>query len=300
GTDVYRNLNGQRVLTAHVPIAEVGWTVLVERPLTEAYAPLLVSMERTGGILLVVCMMAVGAAVLLGRRGVRPIEVLRQGAARLEAGDLDARLDLKTGDEFEELADDFNRMASRLQNGYAGLEQMVEDRTPALKRSLEEVQGLGDTIRAVSASLDLEKVLQTIVVHATELSRSDGGVIYEFDAVTQMFAFRAGHLFRPEFIALLKQAPPSFRASIFGRAAIAGKPEQIPDVALDASYAFKDLILAEGYRSLLAIPTMMGGRLTGGIVVARRAAGGFTDREIDLLRAFANGSTIAIENARLF
>src|SRR5262249_29583649 len=59
GTDVYRNLNGQRVLTAHVPIAEVGWTVLVERPLTEAYAPLLVSMERTGGILLVVCMMAV-------------------------------------------------------------------------------------------------------------------------------------------------------------------------------------------------------------------------------------------------
>jgi signal transduction histidine kinase len=162
------------------------------------------------------------------------------------------------------------------------------------------VQGLGDTIRAVSASLDLEKVLQTIVVHATELSRSDGGVIYEFDAATQMFNFRAGHLFRPEFIALLKQAPPTFRASILGRAAITGTPEQIPDVTMDTSYAFKDLILAEGYRSLLAIPTMMGGRLTGGIVVARRAAGGFTDREIDLLRTFANGSTIAIENARLF
>jgi signal transduction histidine kinase len=60
------------------------------------------------------------------------------------------------------------------------------------------------------------------------------------------------------------------------------------------------LVLSEGYRSLLAIPMMQGGRLIGGIVVARRAVGGFAEREIDLLRTFANGSTIAIENARLF
>jgi signal transduction histidine kinase len=300
GAGVYKNLNGQGVFVAHAPIPNVGWTVLVERPLTEAYAPLLASLARTGGILLVVCIMAIGAAVLLGRRVVWPIEVLRRGAARLEAGELEARLDLKTGDEFEELAEDFNRMASRLQDAYAGLEQKVTERTQALERSLDEVKGLGDTIRAVSASLDLQKVLQTIVVHATELSRSDAGLIYEFDEAAQVFRFRAGHLLRPEFIALLEQTPPTFRDSIMGRAAMSGTPEQVPDVGADASYTIKDLALAEGYRSLLAVPTFQGGRVIGGIVVGRRAVGGFTDREINLLLNFANGSTIAIENARLF
>jgi signal transduction histidine kinase len=299
-TGVYKNLAGQRVLVSHVRIPNVGWTVMVERPLTEAYQPLLASLARTGGILLVVCIMAVGAAVILGRRVVRPIEVLRRGAARLEAGDLEARLELSTGDEFEELAEDFNRMAGRLQDAHAGLEQKVAERTQALKQSLDEVQGLGDTIRAVSASLDLQKVLQTIVVHATELSRSDGGLIYEFDEPAQVFRLRAGHLLRPEFIAKLDKAPPTFRNSIMGRAATTGQPEQVVDVEADATYALKGVVLAEGYQSLLAIPTSQGGRLIGGVVVARKAIGGFSDREIDLLRTFANGSTIAIENARLF
>jgi signal transduction histidine kinase len=299
-TGVYKNLAGQRVLVSHVRIPNVGWTVMVERPLTEAYRPLLASLARTGGILLVVCIMAVGAAVLLGRRVVGPIEVLRRGAARLGAGDLEARLELSTGDEFEELAEDFNRMAGRLQNAHADLEQKVAERTQALKQSLDEVQGLGDTIRAVSASLDLQKVLQTIVFHATELSRSDGGLIYEFDEAAQVFRFRAGHLLRPEFIAKVRLGPPTLRDSIMGRAAATGAPEQITDVEADASYSLKDLARAEGHRSLLAIPTSQGGRLIGGIVVARRAVGGYSEREIDLLRTFANGSTIAIENARLF
>jgi signal transduction histidine kinase/HAMP domain-containing protein len=299
-TAVHENLNGQRVLVAHVAVPNVGWTVLVERPLAEAYAPLLASLARTGGLLLIACGMAVGAAVLLGRRVVRPIEVLRRGAARLEAGDLEARLELKTGDEFEELAEDFNRMAGRLQEAYSDLEQKVEQRTQALQHSLEQVQALGDTIRAVSASLDLQNVLQTIVIHATDLSHSDGGLIYEFDEAAQVFRFRAGHLLEPEFIASLESEPPTFRDSIVGRAAVTGMPEQINDIAADTSYALKDSSLAAGYRSLLAIPTKQGNRLIGGIVVARKAVGGFTEREVDLLRTFANGSTIAIENARLF
>ena len=45
---VHENLNGQRVLVAHVAVPNVGWTVLVERPLAEAYAPLTASLARTG------------------------------------------------------------------------------------------------------------------------------------------------------------------------------------------------------------------------------------------------------------
>ena len=300
GTGVYRDLGGRTVFAAYERISNVGWSVLVERPLTEAYAPLLASLARTGGILLVVCVLAIGAAAHLGRRVVRPIEVLRGGAARLGAGDLDARLDLKTGDEFEELANDFNRMASRLQDAHTGLERKVAERTHELKQSLDEVRALGDTIQAVSASLDLQHVLQTIVVHATELSGSDGGLIYEFDEAAQVFRFRAGHGLRPGLIATLEQAPPTLRDSIIGRAAVTGIPANVPDIEADAPSALKAAVLAEGYRSMLAVPTIRGDRLIGGIVVSRRAKGAFSERVVDLLRTFAGGCTIAIEHARLF
>jgi signal transduction histidine kinase len=296
----YKNLVGQRVLVSHKSIPNPGWTVFVERPLSEAYRPLFASLARTGVILLVAGGVAVGAAMMLGRRVIGPIEELRRGAARLEAGDLQARLSVDTGDEFAELAEDFNRMAHRLQDAHSGLERKVAERTHALEQSLNEVRGLGDTIRAVSASLDLHKVLQTIVVHATDLSRSDAGFIYQFDEASQVFRFRAGHLLRPEFIKVFEQTPPALHNSLIGKAAILGAPEQIADLKTADNYVFRDHLLKEGYRSILAVPAMQGKLLIGGIVVARRAAGGFKNREIELLHAFANGSTIAIENARLF
>jgi signal transduction histidine kinase len=133
-TGTYRNVYGKWVLASHAAVPEVGWTVMVERPVTEAYGPLIASLARTGGILLVACLTAIGAAALLGRRVLNPIEELRRGAARLEAGDLETKLTVKTGDEFEELAEDFNRMAARLRESHADLEKKVEIRT----RQLEE------------------------------------------------------------------------------------------------------------------------------------------------------------------
>jgi signal transduction histidine kinase/CheY-like chemotaxis protein len=161
---VYRNLANQSVLVSHVRIANVGWTVFVERPLTEVYAPLIASLARTGGILLLVCVMAVGAAVLLGRRVVGPIEVLRRGAARLEAGELDARLELETGDEFEELAEDFNRMSHRLQDSHATLERKVEERTQQL-----EFANQAKSRFLAAASHDLRQPLHALGLFVAQL-----------------------------------------------------------------------------------------------------------------------------------
>jgi signal transduction histidine kinase len=163
-TGVYRNLGGRLVLVSHVRIPNVGWTVFVERPLTEVYAPLVASLARTAGILLLVCVLAVGAAVLLGRRVVGPIEVLRRGAARLEAGELDARLELKTGDEFEELAEDFNRMSHRLQDSHANLERKVEERTAQL-----ELANQAKSRFLAAASHDLRQPLQALGLFVAQL-----------------------------------------------------------------------------------------------------------------------------------
>ncbi len=127
------NLAGQQVFPAYAVIPDLGWAVLVERPTAEAYAPLYASILRTSVLLLVGLGMATLASLLISRRVVRPVGVLRQGAAQIGAGALDHRIDVQTGDELEALATEFNRMAAQLQESYAGLEQKVEERTRELE-----------------------------------------------------------------------------------------------------------------------------------------------------------------------
>jgi signal transduction histidine kinase len=134
------SLTGEKVLPAFASIPGLGWAVVVERPLAEAYAPLYGSILRTSILVLVGLGVAVLASLLIGRRIVRPVEALRQGAARIGSGDLEYRLDVKTGDELQVLAEEFNRMAARLQESYATLEQRIEERTRELGQKSRELE----------------------------------------------------------------------------------------------------------------------------------------------------------------
>ena len=110
------DIDGKKVLTASAPVAPLGWFVFVETPIEEAYAPLYTTIERIGLVLLGALALAFGAGLFLARRMVIPIRTLRAGAARLGSGDLGQRIAVKTGDEVEALADQFNEMAGRLQS----------------------------------------------------------------------------------------------------------------------------------------------------------------------------------------
>src|ERR1700722_13714584 len=126
------DIEGHKVLTASAPVAPLGWHVFVETPIEEAYAPLYAAIERTALVLLGALALAFAAGMFLARRMVVPIQALRTGAAHLGSGDLGQRIAIKTGDEVEALADQFNDMAGRLQESYANLEQKVEARTQEL------------------------------------------------------------------------------------------------------------------------------------------------------------------------
>src|SRR5207253_304738 len=80
----------------------------------------------------------VQAVSVLARRMVGAIQALRAGAARIGSGDFAQRISIKTGDELEGLADQFNDMGARLQESYADLEKKVESRTAELSESLEQ------------------------------------------------------------------------------------------------------------------------------------------------------------------
>src|SRR5262249_49078678 len=97
--------------------------------------------------------------------------------------------------------------------------QELEARTRELAQSVGELRALGEVGQAVSSTLDLQTVLSTIVRHAIQLSRTDGGVVYEYDEAAEEFHLRAGHLMEAEVVEALQATPVRLGQGATGRAA---------------------------------------------------------------------------------
>ena len=135
-----RNWQGRKVLSAFQTVDPPGWRVFVEEPLSVAYSPLESALVRTALLLVAFLALAVGVSVLLARRMVRPIASMQVASSRIGEGALDHRIEVTRKDELGMLADEFNRMAARLQESYAGLEEKVEERTQELGTALAELE----------------------------------------------------------------------------------------------------------------------------------------------------------------
>jgi signal transduction histidine kinase len=133
---------GNKVFASYMLIPSLDWAVIIEQPLDEAYAPLYASVFRTSSLLLIGLGMALLASIFVARRVVQPLELLRWGAERIGAGDLNHQLEIKTGDELEVLADEFNRMAGALKQSYDNLEAKVHERTQELRAANERLRDL--------------------------------------------------------------------------------------------------------------------------------------------------------------
>jgi signal transduction histidine kinase/HAMP domain-containing protein len=299
---IARDLQGKPVLTAHSTIQPLRWTVFVEQPREEAFAGLYASIERTIGLGAFGVLLAVVASLVLARRMVRPIRALQEGAAKIGAGELGLRLHLKTGDELEALADQFNRMTAQLQESYATLEQKVEERTQALGRSVQELKALGEVSRAVSSTLDLDTVLSTIVARANQLAETDSCSIWEYDEGTESFRIRATQTVADELGETQRAVEIRKGEGALGRLAETLEPVQILDIAAEEAYdsPLREVLTRSGSRALLAVPLLREDRLVGGLVVSRKAAGEFPPQTVDLLKTFATQSVLAIQNAGLF
>src|SRR5271155_2428253 len=158
------NVQGQEVLTASAPILPLRWTMFVELPVSEAYASLYLALQRLAIVLAAASIFAVLAGIFLARRMVGPIQALRAGAERMGGGDFTQRISIKTGDELEGLANQFNDMGARLQESYADLENKVEQRTAELSETLQQQTATAEILSSISASMtDTKPVFDAIV-----------------------------------------------------------------------------------------------------------------------------------------
>ncbi len=181
--------------------------------------------------------------------------------------------------------------------------QELEARTRELAQSVGELRALGEVGQAVSSTLDLQTVLSTIVRHAVQLSRTDGGVVYEYDEAAEEFHLRASHLMETEVVDALQATPVRLGQGATGRAATMRAPIQLPDILNEEEFTrskLRPLFARLGYRSVLAVPLLREGRIMGALTVWRKQAGSFSPEVVQLLQTFATQSALAIQNARLF
>jgi signal transduction histidine kinase/DNA-binding response OmpR family regulator len=297
---IARDLRGRQVLSAREAVDPPGWSVFVEQPLEEAFAPLYASLLRTILLVLAGVVLSVLASLILARRMVRPIQALQAGTARIGAGALDQRIEVKTGDELEALGEAFNEMTSRLHESYATLEQRVEERTRDLVGALSQLRALGEVTQAVNSSLDLQEVLTTIVTRAVQLSGTDAGAIYEFSETTYEFQLRATHGMSDGLIKAIRGAHIRLGEAAVGEAATTRAAVQKADIRDEPHMPLAGALEAAGFRALLAVPMLREDTVFGALVVRRRAPGPFDQETMELLQTFATQSVLAIQNARLF
>jgi signal transduction histidine kinase len=295
-----KNIQGQEVLTASAPIAPLGWTMFVELPVAEAYASLYAALQRLAIVLAAASIFAVLAGIFLARRMVGPIQALRAGAERIGGGDFAQRISIRTGDELEGLADQFNDMGARLQESYADLENKVEQRTAELSESLQQQTATADVLKVISRSaFDLKSVLTTLTDSAKALCGASLGIICLRDGEVMRLQAESGCT--PAFVDFMHANPiKPGRDTVTGRVFMEGKPVHVPDVQLDPEYRFGSAPTIGDYRAVLAVPLMRDGAVEGVLLLGRPSAGAFGQRQVDLVQTFADQAVIAIENVRLF
>jgi signal transduction histidine kinase len=149
-----RGLMDKTVLATYAPVPDLGWAVILEEPSDAALANV-EKLKRYAFVLLTIgLVVGVGVIAWVSNRMIGPIRELHQGAKIIGSGNLDYRVNIKTGDEIEWLGEEFNKMAGELQVSYATLEQKVKDKTAELEDANSELEQVNSSLVKANKAKD--------------------------------------------------------------------------------------------------------------------------------------------------
>src|SRR4051812_46186740 len=287
----------RRIIDAGVPML-AGRLGVVHVGMDEAIIS--AAAARAGNYLLLafagIAALSTAAAALFAGRVTRPLTRLTEAATLVGRGDLSKLVPITSHDEVGLLTATFNDTVVQLRS----LVQTEAERDQ-LRKLTEELKALAEVGRAVNSTLDLDAVLHTIISRASQLAATEGGLIYEYDDVTDQLRLRAVQNFEEELASALRARPLRKGEGVGGSVVETRAPFQVPDITAEGAYRvhIRDILVRAGYRALLAVPLIREERVIGAFLVGRKQPGEFSQDTVELLTTFASQSALAIENARL-
>ncbi len=284
------DFDGRDIVAGFAPVPGLPWGLVTQESWTnltsgsqgyERFLLLLLAL----GVIVPALVVAIGV-----RRITNPITALIGAAQAVAGGDFGQTITASTGDEIEDLAEQFNRMSAQLQVSYNHLERMVAERT-------RELATLSAIAAVVSRSLDLDEILNDALNKSLQVMGVEAGVIYLLNKEAGVLTVTAQRGFNSQFVAEIDRLKVG--EGITGRVAQSGQPLVVKDVSADPRLA-RMVVREERLRSLACVPLSSKEKVLGVLFAVTRGYREFTDQDVGLLTAIGHQIGVAIENARLY
>lgn len=265
------------------------WFSFIRQDPKELYAPIRSLMINASVASVTLLGLMVLLALAVSKRLVQPIHLLHEGTELIGKGNLSHRLKIETGDEIEQLADEFNRMAVNLQESYASLEQRVVDRT-------KELSALNTIAMTVNQSLNLQEILDATLEKILEVMHVESGIIRTWDEDRSRLFLKAHRGLSDDLV----RSTADIGAGDF----ISGKVVQLGKAIVIEEPHLKDYtespLIRDGFRSIICIPINSKNRLVATLTLASKIPRRFTSSDPQLLSSIGNQMGTAIDNATLY
>jgi nitrate/nitrite-specific signal transduction histidine kinase len=247
-----------------------------------------------GGMIL----LAIAVIFLLSGAITRPIVALTKGAEVIAKGELDYNIKAETGDEIQQLAEQFNAMAKALKESYTGLEQKVADRTKQERQRAEQLRTINEVSRKISSIVKLDELLPYVGNLLRETFHYYNVNIYLLEPSSGKLALKALCLSGQKGVIPVGVPLEVDEESIVGWVAQAGEPILANDVSEDPRYRAVEAL--KDTKSELAVPVRMGNKVIGVLDIESTDVDAFGEADLYTTQTLADQLAVAIDNARLY
>jgi putative nucleotidyltransferase with HDIG domain len=254
-----------------------GWTVVLSQTKADVLAP----MSHFKTIFPLVVLMTLWVVLLFSiysiRKSLVPLESLRKGTRRIAMRNFDHRVHIKSGDEFEELAMDFNEMADQLNRQFKTLNTMSE------------------IDRAILSSLDTKIIVKNVIHRIYDWFVCDSVAVSLMDSGRK----NAGRMYFSFFSQREKVFEEAFEFGLSDLDALYAHPEYLISDADKNHFSFLSLLAGQGSESFLILPVLLKEKLKAVIAIGRPRTEVISVEDITRVRRTADQVAVALSNATL-
>jgi PAS domain S-box-containing protein len=190
---------------------------------------------------------------------------------------------------------------AELRRANAELQRRLDAALAEREEASEHQTATGEVLKVISQSGgELGSVLDTLLEMGARLCRAEQAVVTLRNSQDGLYHYGTSFGYSPEFKELLVGHPVApGRASLLGRTALEGRVVHIEDAAVDPDYKWAEALRLGRWHTGLGVPLLRDGSVVGILALTRRRVERFSDKQIELIKTFADQAVIAIENARL-